>query len=440
MKKIIISASLFAGLLLGTQISFAQNISDGDLSNDTCVSLQTSILRFRSTDATAGGDISELQDFLIAKGMLTGSPTGFYGRLTVNAVKAYQRQMGVSPTGNVGPLTKGIIEKETCGQNYIPPVAVPQTSQPTIRSISVATNNTMLIYGNNLNAVNSFSNGRSSLNIDNGKFGIVIRDGLITIPNISTALKGSFVDNASFEVTLSTNDGYMSNTVPTSIPAYPVACTMEYRLCPDGSAMPREANCTWRNDKCSTNNLPVISSQNTPYISSVNTIVHNNTLYVTVLGVNFENVTKITQERLADGTSEIKTFSKENNKITASIPITGNYAGKVTFTLYVSDGKASNSSTAYVNQTFMASPPSITSAQVLSDSVGKTLLIQGKNFLTVTAVCIEFKVDGTQCERVFVNSSESSVGIRLPQISGNVNASVWVTDEKNNLVSNIVQI
>lgn len=28
------------------------------------------------------------------------------------------------------------------------------------------------------------------------------------------------------------------------------ACTMEYRSCADGSPMPREANCTWREDKC----------------------------------------------------------------------------------------------------------------------------------------------------------------------------------------------
>ncbi len=28
------------------------------------------------------------------------------------------------------------------------------------------------------------------------------------------------------------------------------ACTMEYRACSDGSAMPREANCKWREDKC----------------------------------------------------------------------------------------------------------------------------------------------------------------------------------------------
>jgi peptidoglycan hydrolase-like protein with peptidoglycan-binding domain len=34
-------------------------------------------------------------------------------------------------------------------------------------------------------------------------------------------------------------------------PSVPVACTMEYRSCADGSAMPRDSNCKWREDKCS---------------------------------------------------------------------------------------------------------------------------------------------------------------------------------------------
>lgn len=30
----------------------------------------------------------------------------------------------------------------------------------------------------------------------------------------------------------------------------PIACTMEARLCPDGSVMPRDPDCTWRSDRC----------------------------------------------------------------------------------------------------------------------------------------------------------------------------------------------
>jgi hypothetical protein len=42
-------------------------------------------------------------------------------------------------------------------------------------------------------------------------------------------------------------------------PSTPVACTMEYRACADGSAMPRDSNCKWREDKCSTVSPPATS-------------------------------------------------------------------------------------------------------------------------------------------------------------------------------------
>jgi peptidoglycan hydrolase-like protein with peptidoglycan-binding domain len=110
-----------AAIVLGTCLSLSSvsaqvtnNLNDGDPSNDSCVSLQTSVLRYKSTDRATGGEVSILQDFLVGKGYLSGAPTGFYGRLTVVAVKQYQKSIGVSATGNVGPLTRSIIEKETC--------------------------------------------------------------------------------------------------------------------------------------------------------------------------------------------------------------------------------------------------------------------------------------------------------------------------------------
>jgi len=106
---------MVASLLFTGSLAFAQtNLTDGDPSNDECISLQTSLLRFGSRDASTNGEVTVLQDFLISKGMLGGQTTGYYGRLTVNAVKVYQRSIGVSPTGNVGPLTKSILERETC--------------------------------------------------------------------------------------------------------------------------------------------------------------------------------------------------------------------------------------------------------------------------------------------------------------------------------------
>jgi peptidoglycan hydrolase-like protein with peptidoglycan-binding domain len=128
MKKYIVSLVTFITLFYSGNFAFAQNLTDGDTSNDVCLNLQTSVLRFRSNDMGTNGEVSLLQDFLIDKGYLSGSPTGFYGRLTVNAVKSYQREIGVSPTGNVGPLTKSILMRETC--DGYQPLPVPVVISP----------------------------------------------------------------------------------------------------------------------------------------------------------------------------------------------------------------------------------------------------------------------------------------------------------------------
>jgi hypothetical protein len=56
--------------------------------------------------------VAELQDFLADKGLLTSSPTGFFGLLTLKAVKAYQVSQNLPVTGFVGPMTRAIINKE----------------------------------------------------------------------------------------------------------------------------------------------------------------------------------------------------------------------------------------------------------------------------------------------------------------------------------------
>lgn len=57
-------------------------------------------------------EVTELQEFLIDKGLLKTTPSNFFGLLTLKAVKAYQTTTGVSPTGFVGLLTREKINKE----------------------------------------------------------------------------------------------------------------------------------------------------------------------------------------------------------------------------------------------------------------------------------------------------------------------------------------
>jgi hypothetical protein len=78
-----------SGEVLGTSTyTFANNIAYGDISND----------------------VVELQKRLIAEGYLPITvPTGFFGPLTLAAVKKYQAGHGIIQTGYVGPLTRGAL-------------------------------------------------------------------------------------------------------------------------------------------------------------------------------------------------------------------------------------------------------------------------------------------------------------------------------------------
>jgi peptidoglycan hydrolase-like protein with peptidoglycan-binding domain len=81
--KIILISSIFLSTILSASASVDRNISFGQ----------------------SGSEVNKLQDFLTAKGYLNGS-TGYFGTLTLRAVKAYQSSIGVSATGFVGIITR----------------------------------------------------------------------------------------------------------------------------------------------------------------------------------------------------------------------------------------------------------------------------------------------------------------------------------------------
>lgn len=59
-----------------------------------------------------GVEVTELQEFLIDKGFLTGQPTGNFFALTKKAVISYQKSLNLPATGFVGQLTRAEINKE----------------------------------------------------------------------------------------------------------------------------------------------------------------------------------------------------------------------------------------------------------------------------------------------------------------------------------------
>jgi hypothetical protein len=81
--------------------------------------------------------VSELQAFLRTQQLLMTAPTGYYGKATAEAVKKFQKREGLTPTGNVGPLTRIRIQALSSGTEAAQPaqqktatVATPCTMLP----------------------------------------------------------------------------------------------------------------------------------------------------------------------------------------------------------------------------------------------------------------------------------------------------------------------
>lgn len=96
-------------------------------------SVSTTAVTFTS-DLEVGAEnssVTALQTLLAAKGFLvmpSGVAMGYFGSLTRTAVQAYQRSMGIRPTGYVGPLTRAALNAAT----PVPLAATPAASPATV--------------------------------------------------------------------------------------------------------------------------------------------------------------------------------------------------------------------------------------------------------------------------------------------------------------------
>lgn len=57
----------------------------------------------------SGNDVSDLQDILTTEGCFSHASTGYFGVVTLNAVKCFQDKNNISSTGYVGVLTRGAL-------------------------------------------------------------------------------------------------------------------------------------------------------------------------------------------------------------------------------------------------------------------------------------------------------------------------------------------
>ena len=86
--------------------------SQGNGASSSCVLLAHSISQ-GATDATTGGDVTKLQNFLIAQGSMQGSATGFFGPKTQTAVQAYQKSKGIVSAGTPDTTGYGAVGTRT---------------------------------------------------------------------------------------------------------------------------------------------------------------------------------------------------------------------------------------------------------------------------------------------------------------------------------------
>ncbi len=75
-----------------------------------CLNLTTDLRQ-----GTRSTTVESLQDFLITANYLNAEATGYFGALTFRAVQNYQKDKGFIQSGFVGPLTRGAIQKDSCG-------------------------------------------------------------------------------------------------------------------------------------------------------------------------------------------------------------------------------------------------------------------------------------------------------------------------------------
>jgi peptidoglycan hydrolase-like protein with peptidoglycan-binding domain len=119
---LILIVLVFAGVVHGAEISAitatttpATILSTIPITTlaPTCIAIPSNLGQ-SMRDVEENGSIKKLQRFLKDSSYLEVEPTGYFGELTKNAVKKFQKENGVPSTGYVGMLTRKAFERMHC--------------------------------------------------------------------------------------------------------------------------------------------------------------------------------------------------------------------------------------------------------------------------------------------------------------------------------------
>ena len=116
-------------LLAGTPVSALAQPYYGNYSYQgqyqSCLAL-TEFQGPGSMDSYTYGQVTQLQQFLNQTGYLSGV-SGTYDNGTLGAVINYQQSHNIPITGTVGPITRSVINQQSCGSGYQTPYSYPVT-------------------------------------------------------------------------------------------------------------------------------------------------------------------------------------------------------------------------------------------------------------------------------------------------------------------------
>jgi hypothetical protein len=167
--SLILSFLLIPSLVFGQSYDIRPTVTTAPAlpTYSNCVQLNRNF-GLGSSDFTTGGEVSMLQNFLVSRGYGNFTGRGYFGLLTFQAVKNFQRANNVSPTGYVGPITRQRISFMTCGiipvpQNVvitsISPASGPVGTQVAINGSGFTQNNRIRFASGGAVNVPSYNNG-----------------------------------------------------------------------------------------------------------------------------------------------------------------------------------------------------------------------------------------------------------------------------------------
>lgn len=96
--------------------------------NPVCLELQSTLNL--GSGGSKKAEVIKLQNFLRERGYLNSESTGYFGVMTFNAVKDFQRARGLQTVGNVGPQTRAEIKKTSCVVAVVTPA---QNTTPVVK-------------------------------------------------------------------------------------------------------------------------------------------------------------------------------------------------------------------------------------------------------------------------------------------------------------------